>query len=308
MPGRKALLWGIFPPVPTAFGPDGALDVPAFQTHVGRMAAAGVAGVVALGSNGEAAHLSEDERLRVLEAARAALPPPGLLLAGTGFDGTRPTIAFTRRAAQAGADAAVVVTPSYFRRHIDRRGWITHYHAIAEASPIPVVIYNMPPYTGVDLDGDVIAELAQHPNIAGLKDSSGDVRKLAALVAAVPNHFSVLAGSFGFLLAALSVGARGGILALANLAPRACLELAAAAAAGSLEEAERLQQAYQPLNGAVTAHYGVPGLKAAMALCRMPVGPPRSPLLPLGEQDQRELAVLLREAGLLAPGGVRAPA
>ncbi len=304
MPGRRALLWGIFPPVPTAFAPDGALDLPAFQSHVGRMAAAGMAGVVVLGSNGEAAHLNEAERMRVLEAARAALPRPALprpalLLAGTGFDGTRPTMAFTRSAAEAGADIAVVVSPSYFRRHIDRRGWIAHYQAVAEASPIPVVVYNMPPYTGVDLDGDVIAALAQHPNIVGLKDSSGDVRKLAALVAAVPAHFSVLAGSFGFLLAALTVGARGGVLALANLAPRACLELSAAAAAGNLEEAQRLQDAYRPLNDAVTARYGVPGLKAAMALCGTPVGPPRLPLLPLLEHEQQALAELMRQTGLI---------
>ncbi len=292
-------LRGIFPPVPTAFMPDGALDLETFAAHIRRLATTAIAGVVALGTNGEAASLDERERLRVIEAARAALPVPRLLLAGTGFDGTRPTIGFTRRAAGAGADIAVVVTPIYYRRYVGRAGWLAHYRAVAEASPIPILLYNMPLYTDVDLDTDVIAELAAHPNIVGLKDSSGEVAALATLVRTVPAHFSVLAGSFGFLLAALTVGARGGVLALANLMPQACLDLAGAAERGDLEEAERLQRAYQPLNAAVTARFGVPGLKAALAMCGTPVGPPRLPLLPLGPTEVDALAGVLQTAGLV---------
>ncbi len=293
-------LRGVFPPIPTPFHPDGSLDLATLRHLVARLAETPIAGLVALGSNGEAASLGEQERLQVIEAVRAVLPPPRLLLAGTGFDGTAPTIAFTRRAARAGADLAVVVTPVYYRRHIDRTGWTAHFQAVAESSPVPVVLYNMPAYTGVDLDGAVVAELAQHPNIAGVKDSAGDVAKLAALVAAAPTRFSVLAGSFGFLFAALTVGARGGVLALANLLPRVCLDLLAAVERGHLQDAERLQQAYRPVNEAVTARFGIPGLKAALALMGHPVGPPRLPLRPLGTADRDTLSAVLHRAGLVA--------
>jgi len=298
--GLSGPLRGIFPPIPTPFHPDGRLDLATLRHLVVRLTETPIAGVVALGSNGEAVSLGEQERLQVLETVREVLPPSRLLLAGTGFDGTAPTIAFTRRAARAGADFAVVVTPVYYRRHIDRAGWTAHFRAVAEASPVPVVLYNMPAYTGVDLDGEVVAELAQHPNLAGVKDSSGDVAKLAALVAAVPPRFSVLAGSFGFLLAALTVGARGGVLALANLVPRVCLDLMAAVERGELQEAERLQHAYRPVNEAVTARYGIPGLKAALALMENPVGPPRLPLRPLSPDDREALAAVLHRAGLVA--------
>jgi 4-hydroxy-2-oxoglutarate aldolase len=295
----KPALRGIFPPIPTPFDAGGALDLPTLRRLITRMAGTGIAGVATLGSNGEAWNLDERERLQVIETVRGALPPTQLLVAGTGHDSTLSTIAFTRRAAQVGADMALVVTPVYYRRHIDREGWLGHYRAVAEASPIPVVIYSVPVYTGVDLAADVISELALHPNIVGLKDSSGDVPKLAALVAQVPPGFAVLAGSFNVLTAALAVGARGAVTALANLVPQVCVQVVTRFEAADLEQAERLQRAYEPVNSAVTARWGVPGLKAAMALGGTPVGPPRSPLRALAPVDQAALAEILQAAGLV---------
>jgi 4-hydroxy-2-oxoglutarate aldolase len=290
-------LAGIYPPLPTFFGADEALDLDTLRRHVERLGEAGITGFVALGSNGEAVHLDDDERVRAIAAVRAAAGEGAQVLAGAGAQSTRATIALCRLAAQAGADVALVLPPYSYRASMTGAALRAHYLAVADASSIPVVIYNMPANAaGMDLDAETIVALSLHPNIAGLKDSSGNVAKLAEVAAEAREGFDVLAGSASFLLPALLVGATGAIAALANVAPRECLELVRLWQERRLDEARVLQARLVAPNTAVTSGYGVAGLKAALQLVAGYGGAPRLPLLPLGEADRARLRAILVEA------------
>jgi 4-hydroxy-2-oxoglutarate aldolase len=291
---------GIYPPVPTFFHPNEDLDVETLSRHIGRLRERGIANFVALGSNGEAVHLDEGERRTVISAIRESAGERAQILAGAGALSTRETITLCRLAAQAGADLALVIPPGHFRSQMTTAALRAHYLAVADASPLPVVLYNMPGNTaGVDLDAETAILLSSHPNIVGMKDSGGDLAKLAQIAANADPGFQMLAGSAGFLLPALAVGATGAIAALANIAPDECLQLFALWQEGRLVEARSLQARLVPLNTAVTAGYGVPGLKVALQLVAQYGGHPRRPLLPLSEVAQRHLHTLLREAELL---------
>src|SRR3989440_9324184 len=185
-------LAGIFPPIATAFAPDGALRPPA-AGFLEFLRDGGLDGVVALGSNGEAANLTEAERLQVIGRVRETLPAPMRLIAGTGAESTLATIERTRAAAAEGAEAALVIAPSYFRRQLTVETLRAHYHAVAEASPVPILIYNVPVHMGYDLGAEWIVQLTGHPNIAGLKDSSGDIGRLSALRRQLGPDFVLLA-------------------------------------------------------------------------------------------------------------------
>lgn len=301
--GEPQRLAGIYPPVPTFFDAAEALDLAALHRHVTRLAEAGITGFVALGSNGEAVHLDDTERAQVIAAVRAAAGPHAQVLAGAGTHATRGTIALCRQAAEAGADVALILPPHHYRARMDGAALRAHYLAVADASPIPVVIYNMPANAaGVDLDAETVVALSSHPNIAGLKDSSGNVAKLAQVAAQARAGFDVLAGSAGFLLPALLVGATGAIAALANVAPRECLELMALWQDRRLEEARALQARLIPPNTAVTSGFGVPGLKVALQLVAGYGGAPRLPLLPVSETERERLRSLLVGASLLGAG------
>src|SRR3982074_405170 len=213
-------LAGILPPIATAFAPDGALRPPP-AGFLEFLRDGGLDGVVALGSNGEAAHLTEAERLQWIGWVRETLPAPLRLIAGTGAESTRATIERTRAAAAEGAEAALVIAPSYFRRQLTAEGLRAHYHSVAEASPIPILIYNVPVHMGYDLGAEWIVRLTGHANIAGLKDSSGDGARLSGLRKQLGPDFLLLAGAGEKLLDALETGADGAIAALANLAPHA---------------------------------------------------------------------------------------
>jgi 4-hydroxy-2-oxoglutarate aldolase len=293
-------LAGIYPPVPTFFGPDEALDLATLRRHVAWLRTEGIEGIVVLGSNGEAVHLDEAERGPVIAAVREAAGADAQVLAGAGALSTRTTLANCRVAAQAGADVALVLPPAHYRGAMTATALRGHYLAVADASPLPIAIYNMPANTaGLDLDAETVIALSAHPNIIGLKDSSGNVAKLAQVVAEAREGFAVLAGSASFLLPALAVGATGAIAALANIAPHACLRLLALWDARQLDEARLLQARLVPPNAAVTSGYGVPGLKAALQLVAGYGGDPRRPLLPLGEMERERLRTLLAEANLL---------
>ncbi len=293
---------GIYPPVPTFFDQWEDLDLRTFQRHISRLAGSGIAGYVLMGSNGEAVHLSSDERGRLIETAREAAGLDVQILAGCGEQSTRATIINCEQAARCGADAALVLPPFYYKGQMDAHALITHYQAIASRSPIPVVIYNMPANTaGLDLDAATTCTIAAHPNIAGIKDSAGNMAKLAQIIATMSEEggdrrarqFSVLAGSAGYLLPALSVGAVGAVAALANVFPREVCRVQELFEAGRLEEARVLQGQLVPANAAVTTIYGVPGLKAALELTAGYGGPPRSPLQVLSGQGRHHLAELL---------------
>ena len=300
-----ALAGGIYPPIPTFFHRDDTLDLASLQTHIRWLLDRGVAGILTLGSNGEAMHLSDTERVAVIRATREAFSqhsrqpnPPPLLLAGAADLSTHGTIIRCTAAAEAGADAVVVLPPFAFPTQMTPAALRAHFTAVAEASPIPVIIYNMPANAAnIDLSADLIIELAQHPNIIGVKDSSGNVTKLAQIAAQTPVGFAVLAGSGSFLIPTLSIGGTGAIAAVANVVPDLLVKLyqqwttrfdTANVVAAHTQEiaAQQLQAQIIPLNQLVTATYGVAGLKAALQLAHGYGGMPRAPLLPLNEQQQ----------------------
>lgn len=291
---------GIYPPVPTFFDADEELDLATLREHIARLRAHGIANFVALGSNGEAMHLTPDERTRVITTIRAAAGAEAQVLAGAGALSTRETIALSRLAAEAGADVALILPPHHYRSAMTPLVLRAHYLAVADASPLPVLIYNMPGNSaGIDLDAETVIALSAHHNIIGLKDSSGNVAKLAEVAADAREGFVVLAGSAGFLLPALTVGAKGAIAALANIAPREVLELQSLFERGRLDEARVLQARLVPPNTAVTSGYGVPGLKAALQFVAHYGGAPRRPLPPLGDEARVRLRSILAEADLL---------
>ena len=292
---------GVYPPVPTFFDADEEMDLPTLHRHIARLRKAGIANFVALGSNGEAVHLDMDERFQMIETIRAAAGAEAQLLAGAGAQSTRETIRLCALASQAGADIALILPPHHYGGRMGMATQRAHFLAVADASPLPVMIYNMPANAaGVDLDAETIIALSTHPNIVGVKDSSGNVTKLAQVVAGAPDDFAVLAGSAGFLLPALVVGARGVIAALANVAPRECLRLMDLYEQGALAEARALQARLIPVNTAVTGGYGVAGLKAALTLVAGYGGAPRRPLAPLSGGEREHLRLLLAEANLLS--------
>jgi 4-hydroxy-2-oxoglutarate aldolase len=293
-----AWLRGIFPPIPTAFAPDGSLRPPpvAFLEY---LRDGGVDGVVALGSNGEAAHLSEAERLLWIQGLRGSLPAPLRLIVGTGADSTAATIERTSAAAAQGAEAALVMAPFYFRRQLTVDALRRHYHELADASPIPILIYNMPAHMGYDLGAEWIVQLAGHPNIVGVKDSSGDIARQSTLRAQLGPDFVLLPGTGEKLVEALQAQADGGIVALANLAPAACARIRRAWVAGDAEEARWQQRTVAALGEALTGGYGVPGLKAGLRILGYDHGDPRPPLPPLPTAELPRLRRLLEEAGLV---------
>jgi 4-hydroxy-2-oxoglutarate aldolase len=293
-------LAGLFPPVPTPFSPDGALDLGALRALLRGLGDDPLAGYVLGGSNGEFTSLSAAERLEVVSAAREVVPRERLLIAGSGAESTRETIALTREMAARGADAVLVVTPSYFRGKMTAAALEGHFRQVADAAPVPVILYNVPANTGVDLPAAAAIALAAHPNIIGLKDSGGDLQKMALVLRETDRvRFEVLAGSAGFLLPALVLGAVGGIAALANLAARPLDRMMACLRAGALDEARAIQVRLVEANLAVTARFGVAGLKAALALCGRPAGVVRPPLLPLAGEESAALKAILVRAGLL---------
>jgi 4-hydroxy-2-oxoglutarate aldolase len=268
------------------------VDVERFRSALRRWIASPLAGFVVLGSTGEAVFLDEAESDRIVEAARESVPQGRPLVVGTGRESTHQAILAARRAAALGADAVLVRTPAFFKPQMTTDAFVRHYTAVAEASPVPVLLYNFTAFTGVQLLPDAAARLAEHPNIAGMKESGGDVVLIAALRSAVPATFSVLAGSARTFMGALQAGAAGGILALATVLPDACVRLFELARDGSFDEAEALQARLMPLAELLGSTYGVPGVKAALNLVGFDVGYPRSPLGPLGESQ----IATLREA------------
>ena len=281
--------------MPTPFK-DGEVDAAAIRSNVKKWMAAGLGGVVAVGTNGEAVLLEDDEADRVIEAARREVPADRVLIAGAGHESTRATIAAARRAAAAGADAVLVKTPSVYRGHVTADGLVAHYTAVADASPVPVLLYNFPASTGVNLAPETVARLAAHPNIVGMKETSTDGAQFADLSAAVPGTFTVLCGAAPGVYAALCAGAKGAIIAVSSLLPAACLELLAHARAGRHGEGLALQRRITPLGRAVTTMYGVPGLKVALDMSGYCGGSPRPTLLPLTGDAVERIRTLLDAA------------
>ncbi len=289
---------GVYPPIATPFDAAGELRLDWLRENVERWNHTGLTGLVVLGSNGEFPYLDEDERDAVVAAVLERSRPGLQIVVGTGRESTRATIRSTKRAAELGAHAAIVVNPHYYTGQMTEPVLEAHYRAVADDSPIPIFLYNVPPNTGVNLSAGLVARLASHPNVVGVKDTSANIVQIADIVRLAPPDFVTLAGSASFLLASLAVGAKGGILALANFAPDECVELVRLFAAGQIAEARRLQQRLLPINAAVTTRFGAAGLKVTMELRGYRGGYPRRPLLPLGDEGRAEVERIMRAAEL----------
>ena len=268
---------GVLPPITTPFVNDEvALDK--LESNLKRYNKTGLSGYVVLGSNGEYVFLNGKEKLAVLEAAREAIPQDRLFMAGTGMESTQETIRLTNLAADLGADCALVVTPSYFKGSMTPQIMEKHYRTIADEARIPIFLYNMPQFTGLNMEPDLVANIATHPNVAGIKDSSGNIAQLSEIIRMTPADFAVFVGSAPVFFPALCLGAVGGILAAANVFPDHFVNIQTLFNAGKYQEARQLQQNITPLSKWVTAKQGIGGLKMAMDQAGYFGGQPRPPL------------------------------
>lgn len=288
-------LRGILPPVVTPFQSDGVLDLAAFEANLEAWAGEDLEGYVVLGSNGEAASLEEDEKLALVRSARAHAGGRTVLV-GTGLEATRATIALTRRVGDLGADGVLVLTPHYYKPQMTVDALRRHFTAVADASPVPVYLYSMTLFTGLPWPPALAADLASHPRIAGIKESSSDLGLLGRILSSVPPRFEVACGSAPVLYPALCIGACAGVLAVANCAPALAAAVYRAFEAGDHERARRLQAALTPLAVAVTSTYGIAGLKAAVDLAGWRGGHVRAPLVPVPPAARDELGALMRAA------------
>lgn len=286
---------GVIPPLITPFTESGAVDFKAHQRNVRRWNESALAGYLVLGSNSEAVHLSEAEKLELIELTAAAAPDR-LLLAGTGMDSTAETIRLTRLAAERGARAALILTPYFYRGRMNDDALIRHFEQVAEASTIPILIYNVPKYTGLNVSLRVVETLSRHPNIVGMKDSSGNIAQLVQFQEAAAEGFQVLVGTASVWYPALVLGCEAGIMALANCAPRECVRVQELFSNDRWEEAEYLYRRLVPLNQAVTATYGVAGLKYACSRRGYHGGFVRGPLAELTEAECQALDRILQAA------------
>ncbi len=282
-------LKGIFPPLPTPFDSDEELLPDRIRENIRTLLKNDLAGVLLLGSNGELVMLSDKEKEIVFKSAREAIPSNKIMVAGTGGQSTREAVTLTKMAAASGADAALVINPFYYKNQMSKEALIAYYHTIADASSCPVIIYNMPGNTGIDMNAATILEISEHQNIIGVKDSGGNIAKLSEIVSNAKAGFSVIAGSAGFLLPALTVGAKGGILAMANIAPDICLDIFRLFKEGNITKASDLQGKIVALNTAVTAGGGVPALKAVMDHIGLYGGISRRPLMPITEAERKKV-------------------
>ena len=273
-------LAGVFAPIPTPFDDQDTVDTKRLRAALTRWIARPLTGFVVLGSNGEAALMDDFEADRVIVAAREAIPRDRPFIVGTGRESTQAAVRAAKRAAEHGADAVLVRTPAFFKTQMTTDAFVRHYTVVADASPVPVLLYNFTAVTGVNLLPAAVTRLAPHPNIIGMKESNADVAQIADLVSGSPADFQVLAGTTSTFYAALCVGAAGGILALACVIPDACFRLFELARAGRHAEAVQLQRELMPLARLLGQAYGVPGLKAALNLIGYDVGVPRPPLQP----------------------------
>jgi 4-hydroxy-2-oxoglutarate aldolase len=292
---------GVHIPAVTPFRAEtGEVDIQAFKENLTGWARHPIHGIVTSGTTGEAVLLDEEEREALVVAAREVLPPEVLVLAGTGLESTRATMRLSRRAAEAGADAVLVQPPAYYKGAMTPEALREHYLAVADTSPVPVIVYQAPlRMSTLDFPTGLVAELSNHQNIVGIKDSRGKLDLVGELVEQCREEFQLLVGSGALLYPALEVGAVGGIVAVGNVAPAASGEIFKAFRAGRMPEAGRLQERVGPVHNALVAGMGVPGVKVALDLLGLHGGDPRPPLQPLPQEGRTKVREILSRAGLL---------
>jgi 4-hydroxy-2-oxoglutarate aldolase len=286
-------LSGLLLPITTPFRANEEVDTPALKANIDRWNATGIAGYVILGSTGERVNLNEREFLQVIEVTRQAAPQTMSFIVGAGQQSTRGTIDEIKAAAKTGAEAVLVITPHYYRSAITQEALVAHYNAVADASPIPVILYSMPDLTGIKIEPETAARLSEHQNIIGMKDSSNDIAKFTEAVRQTREDFAMMIGNGTVFSEALQAGARAGILAVGCCAPQICLDIYLAVEGGDIERANALQEKLTPLARAVTKTYGIGGLKAALDMVGYAGGAVRAPLRAPSEDAAAEISQLL---------------
>jgi 4-hydroxy-2-oxoglutarate aldolase len=286
-------LSGVYPALTTPFAADGSVSLGDLKYNIERYNATGLAGYVVLGSTGESVLLSRSEMDGMLATVKEAAGQGKRLIAGTGAESTADTIERTKRAAEFGYHFALVKTPHYYKPAYKPDVLIAHYRRVADASPIPVLLYSVPIFTGVTLEAPEVGVLADHPNIVGIKESSGHVMRVAEMVAATPADFQVLTGSAGTLLAGLTVGAKGAILALASALPEKCVALFDSVRDGQTEKARELQNTLLKVSKVIQSEHAIAGIKFAMDQRGYRGGIPRLPLVPLSDVYKQRIGEAL---------------
>ena len=292
------LLKGIMPPIATPFINDEVAYDKLLQ-NFSKWNKTDLSGFVVMGSNGESVFLTRNEKLKLVEEVKKNISDDKLLIAGTGSDSIKGTISLSNDAADLGADYALILTPSFYKSEMKPAAYIKYFSAVADKTKIPVIIYNVPKFTGVDIEAETVAKLAEHKNIAGIKNSSENVRQTTEMIDQTPKDFAVIIGTASVLYPGLAAGAVGGILALANIAPNECVQIQKFVEERKHTEALELQKKMLPVNKAITAKYGVAGLKAAMDMLGYFGGEPRAPLSVLNESDKQIIKQILINAKLL---------
>ncbi len=292
----KKKLAGIFAPITTPFVAE-KVSLEQFKENIRKYAASPLAGLFVLGSNGENKSLTESEKIQLLEVVMAGRNENQLVMAGTGYESTRQTIDFSKKVAAMGVDCISVVTPSYFKKRMTDDAMIGFYTDVAEAVDVPVIVYNAPGFTGLTVSPNVIAKLATHPNIAGMKDSTGG-NPSGYIQAASGTDFCVLSGTISTLFMVMALGGTGGVVSLANAFPEPPCRLYDDLVAGSYDAAVKQHYTLYELNKAVSGSFGVAGVKYAMELGGFHGGDPRKPLLPITDSDKASIAKAVKSAGL----------
>lgn len=292
-------LSGIFPPITTPFASDGELLLDQFKDNLRRWSDFGLAGLTVLGSNGESAYLSDEEKLLLVREARPLIPTGKIMIVGAGKESTRLTARFILKIADLGADCALVGTPCYFKSSMTDEALLAHFWTVADESRVPVLVYNVPQFTGINTSASLIEKLSEHQNIVGLKESSANLPLQAEIRRRTPERFQILVGSASTLLPSLIQGAGGGVVAISCALPGMTVDLYQTFRSGDWKKAAELQDRLSPPALAVTTQFGVPGLKAAMDLVGFYGGEPRLPLLRLNDAQRETLKSIFQAAGAL---------
>lgn len=292
-------LRGVFAPVTTPFDSvTGDIAPIPWRENLRRWCEQPLDGLVLFGSTGEGALLDEDEKVRLTAFARDVVPAGIPLVVGASAESTRATIREAKRMAEAGADVILTHPPAYFGPYLAPAAMRDYYLAVADGSPVPMLIYHMPKYTKVTLDAGLVGELTRHPNIVGLKDSSGDIKRFAEYTDACEKSCCLFVGNGTLLYTALELGAAGGILAVADFAPALAAEVVRRFRAGDTQGAGRAQEQLTPLHREIVASFGAVGVKTALDQLGWTGGAPRPPLHALGPKDRQKVTAALSGAGL----------
>jgi len=288
---------GVMPPHITPFKQNGEVDEEALRQCVSFWIENKVGGLVPCGSNGEAPYMDREDRSKVIRIVVDQSNGKVPVIAGTGSLSSEETICLTSDAKDAGADAALIITPFYYK--LSDLELFEHYRKIVESVDIPVILYNVPKFTGFNLEPRVAAKLAQLENVVGIKDSSGSIGQIGEIIRLVGDKIAVLAGTGDLIYPTLMLGGRGAIVAVANAAPLQCSEIYEAFRKGEYEKARGLQLRLLPLNDALTRKYGVVACKEALAMMGKPVGFPKRPLLALNEESKADIRRALADLRLV---------